>query len=114
VRRAFPLLVLVLVLPSLGGCLFAPFLYTDVESDAETAQSNVRNAIPATEAWYADNGTYAGITLRRLRAKYDPSLEDVRFVAPLNRKTYCVESTAGEATYHKAGPGADIVRGHCR
>jgi hypothetical protein len=81
--------------------------------DASVALANVRASIPAVEAWYADHGTYAGLTLDGLEQQYDAGVKDVRFVGPLTRKTYCVESTVGEIAYHKQGPASDILLGHC-
>jgi hypothetical protein len=80
---------------------------------ASHALANVRGSIPAVETWYADHGTYAGLTLQALQREYDPGVKDVRFVGPLNRRTYCVESTVGEIAYHKQGPASDILIGHC-
>jgi hypothetical protein len=103
------------IVPLLTGCFFLPGAgWSDYSSsDVEQAQSNVRAAIPAMEAWYAEHGTYAGLTLERLRQDYDPQLPDVTLVGPLNRKTYCVESTAGGVSYFKPGPAADILEGQC-
>jgi hypothetical protein len=81
--------------------------------DASVALANVRASIPAVEAWYADHGTYAGLTLDGLEQQYDAGVKDVRFVGPRTRKTYCVESTVGEIAYHKQGPASDILLGHC-
>jgi hypothetical protein len=80
---------------------------------AAQAQANVRAAIPAIEAYYADNGTYAGVTLELVQQRYDALVRGVLFVGPFSRNTYCVESTVGQVTYHKQGPTADIQRGHC-
>jgi hypothetical protein len=80
---------------------------------AAQAQANVRSAIPAIEAYYADNGTYAGMTLELVQQRYDAAVREVLFVGPFSRDTYCVESSVGQATYHKQGPAADIQGGHC-
>jgi len=77
------------------------------------AQANVRAAVPGLEAWNADHaGGYAGATLEHLQASYDAGIRDVDIVVA-NSATYCVQSTVGEATYHKAGPASDIVSGPC-
>jgi hypothetical protein len=34
-------------------------------------QADLRAAVPAIEAWYADHGKYAGMTIDQLRAQYD-------------------------------------------
>lgn len=116
-----PLLAALLVLP---GCLglwggsssssqsSATVTYSPA-GDASVALANLRASIPAVEAWYADHGTYGGLTLEGLQQQYDASVKDVRFVGPLNRKTYCVESTVGEIAYHKQGPASDILLGRC-
>jgi hypothetical protein len=112
-RRLFLLVGLV---PLLTGCFYLPILDGASSSGsgaASSAQSNVRNSVPAIEAWYADNGTYAGMTLALIQQRYDASVKDVMLVRPLNRQTYCVESTVGEKSYFKAGPAADILEGHC-
>jgi hypothetical protein len=77
------------------------------------AQANVRSAIPAIEAWYADNGTYAGMSVDLLKERYDPELKALALVGPLNAKTYCVESAIGSESFFKAGPGAQILEGRC-
>ena len=108
------LLLLVGIVPLLTGCFYLPIGSSTYEGgDAAQAQSNVRAAIPAIEAWYADHGTYAGITLEALRQQYDAGIKDVTLFGPLSGKTYCVESSVGSASYFKAGPGADILDGHC-
>jgi hypothetical protein len=82
------------------------------DGSSSSAESNVRAAIPAVEAYYADNGTYAGMTLEGLRSVYDAALPEVAIVEA-DAKTYCVESTVGSESYFKAGPGASIWPGHC-
>jgi hypothetical protein len=76
------------------------------------AETNVRAAIPAIEAYYADNGSYRGATAARLRATYDMGLPDVKIVVA-RKNTYCVESSVGGEIYSKRGPQADIVAGGC-
>jgi hypothetical protein len=77
------------------------------------AESSVRAAIPAIEAWYADHDTYEGMTVDLLKQQYDAGLEGIKLVEPLNNKTYCVESTGDGPSYFKAGPAANIQEGHC-
>lgn len=115
-RLALPLLAAALLV--LPGCFFGPAWDTSsgsalASSEAEAARANVRAAIPALEAYYADNGTYAGVSLAVLRISYDRGIGNVSFVGPLNRTRYCLESTVGSATYSKHGPTADVVAGPC-
>lgn len=81
--------------------------------DESDAQAHVRGAVPAMEAYNADNSNgYAGVTLHHLQASYDAGVNDISIVraTPIS---YCIESTVGSATYHKEGPAGDIEPGHC-
>jgi prepilin-type N-terminal cleavage/methylation domain-containing protein len=76
------------------------------------AQANVRAAIPAMEAYAADNGSYTGATSAILQSTYDQGIKHIR-VKTANSTTYCVDSTVGASVYKKAGPSADITAGAC-
>ena len=77
------------------------------------AQANVRSAIPAIEAFFADNGTYAGMTTTVLQASYDNGLSSSLTWGTPSASTYCVQSTVSTKTFIKDGPDADIVAGPC-
>lgn len=79
---------------------------------AGSAEANVRVAIPVIEAYYADTGTYAGMSVEGLEQAYDYGLPEVVF-AVANAETYCVESSVGSETYHKAGRTGEILPGAC-
>jgi hypothetical protein len=113
VRRVLSAVVLTAALVVLPGCVPLWGWDTRVSSPGDKAASNVRAALPAIEAWHADHGTYAGMTVDELNAKYDAGLADVRLVGPLDRQTYCVESTTDSVTYSKHGPGGDILPVRC-
>jgi hypothetical protein len=76
------------------------------------ARTNVRAAIPAVEAYKADNGTYAGMTAKKLRGKYDYGLP-VFVVVQAGAKTYCIESAHAGETFHYAGPQGPVQPGRC-
>ncbi|HYY03926.1 MAG TPA: hypothetical protein VE736_08580, partial [Gaiellaceae bacterium] len=83
------------------------------------AKANVRAAVPAVEAYNADNtGTgasagYAGMTVTGLQV-YDSAIVPSKlFIKTADATTYCIQSTVGNATWNKQGPGADIVTGVC-
>ncbi|MGH3131769.1 MAG: hypothetical protein ACRDNX_13210, partial [Gaiellaceae bacterium] len=67
-------------------------------------------AIPAVEAFNADNATYSGMTLVSLQA-YDAGVKNILLdAAQLTATNYCVYSTVGSKyTYFKLGPAGDIV-----
>jgi hypothetical protein len=106
--------LLLLPLPLLlAGCLWSSGRATDYGSgsDSAGAEANVRAAIPAIEAYYADHGTYRRATLRALQG-YDAGVANVRIISA-TRGSYCIESAVGGATYHKQGPAAEIASGSC-
>jgi hypothetical protein len=73
--------------------------------------SEVRQAIPAVESWYAEHGTYVGMTAARLRHAYDLSIRSVA-VRTATRTQYCVQSTLAPAV-HYAGPQGTVRTGAC-
>ena len=107
------LLVVIIIIGILLAIAIPSYLKFRDRANESAAKANVRAAIPAVEAFYADNNTYAGMTLAGLQASYDAGIKNISFGATLNATTYCVQSTVGQATYNKAGPSADIVSGAC-
>ena len=73
----------------------------------------MRSAIPAIEAFFADNDTYAGMTTPVLQASYDSGLSSTLTWGTLSATSYCVQSTVSTKTYIKDGPDADIAAGTC-
>ena len=71
----------------------------------------VRSAIPAAEAWNVDHGTYAGMTLVKLRRAYDRTLKGFR-VRRATRKGYCIQSTL-KPFVHYDGPAGPMRRNAC-
>jgi hypothetical protein len=94
---------------SVGEGMTAP---VDPTADDLKARTKVRAAVVPIEAWYAEHQTYAGLTLEGLR-KIDPLLGGIQLVGPLTTERYCVESSIGNATWRKQGPGSPLTGGHC-
>src|SRR5687768_11788902 len=88
-----------------GSGMYEP----DASGEGMTA---VRASIPAIEAFYADNGTYKGVTLTLLQQRYDAGIKDIEVVKATD-KTYCIQSTTPGFPWYKAGPTADILPGDC-
>jgi hypothetical protein len=88
----------------------------DALQERTTAQADVRSVVPAMEAYYADHTTgYAGVTMTKLRESYDSGVDadgNTKIVRA-DSAGYCIESTAGSATYHKVGPSRVILAGPC-
>jgi len=102
--------VLILSL-AIGGFLFVKQSQTagptsSVAAQAETqaaaaaAATDFAAAQPALHAWYADNGTYAGVTL--------PPVYGITVVRA-DATSYCLQS----GTEHEAGPTGQPQPGPC-
>ena len=113
------LLVVIIIIGILLAIAIPSYLsFKDRANDA-AAKANVRAAIPAVEAYNADNtGTatdidanasttgYAGMTLTLLQS-YDAGVKNV-VVGTVSSTSYCVKSTVGGKVWYKNGPSADI------
>src|SRR5919199_193661 len=72
---------------------------------------DVRAAIPSAEAYFADHGTYKGMTIAKLRRAYDRSLKRIS-VGRATKRTYCIQSTVGPFV-HYDGPAGPMRKGRC-
>jgi type IV pilus assembly protein PilA len=120
-QEGFTLIELLVVIIILGILLaIAVPSYIGFKSKAEksAAQANVRAAVPAVEAFYADNGTYVGIDNASTGSPpgmgfYDPAsaAKVVVSTSPAPSATsYCVYSTTGGATFFKLSPAGPITQ----
>jgi len=81
--------------------------------DSREAREYVEEIVPVIERYRAARGTYSGMTLAGLISfadELDPSEYSLPLVSPA---TYCVESTVGSQTWHKAGPLGKVSEGSC-
>ena len=136
-EEGFTLIELLVVIVILGILVaIAVPAYLSFRGNAETAaaESNVRSAIPAAEAYYqANNGTatdadssatttlYAGMDLAGLQ-KQAPGVDSGLVVSvSTDFKSYCLQDTNGGSTYHYVGgadaatvtDGGKVVTGSC-
>jgi type IV pilus assembly protein PilA len=111
------LLVVIIIIGILLAIAIPSYLSFRDRANEKAAQANVRAAVPAVEAYNADNTLtgasrgYAGMTLADLKA-YDSGVKNVT-VSLANSATYCIFSEVGGKRYEKDGPSADIVAGAC-
>ena len=113
------LLVVIIILGILLAIAIPSYLSFRDRANKSAAKANVRAAIPAVEAYNADNtGTgasagYAGMTVSLLQV-YDSAIVPTKLVIfSADATTYCIDSTVGGQVFKKAGPGADITAGAC-
>ena len=111
------LLVVVIIIGILLAIAIPSYLSFRERANRSASQANVRSAIPAVEAFYADNNTYVGMTVSALQNSYDQGVKNVIIPAgQLSATSYCLQSDpakTGNIAYKKVGPGGDIVEGTC-
>ena len=108
-ESGFTLIELLVVLVIIGVLLaiaVPSYLGFKKRAEKSAAQSNVRAAIPAMEAFYSDNGTYVGATLASLRA-IDSGLASVT-ISGLGVAAYTISFTQGSCWGSITGPGGSI------
>ena len=107
------LLVVIIIIGILLAIAIPSYLKFRDRANESAAKANVRASIPGLEAYYADNNTYAGLTLAGIQASYDAGIKSVTIRAA-TQGGYCLENTSpGTVTYHKSGPSGDIRSGSC-
>ena len=107
------LLVVLIIIGILLAIAVPSYLGFKDRAEKRAAAANVRAAIPAVEAYYADHNSYTGMTLAQLRL-IDQGVALGREPVILNSGLgYCIQSdsngaAAGGANEHKyTGPGVD-------
>ena len=115
------LLVVIVIIGILLAIAVPSYLgFRDRAADS-AAKANVRAAVPSAEAYFADNGTYAGMNAAGLKANYDSGLKiagnhHVRIVPDpvVLAGVYCIESTGhGTDEFHFSGPGGEVLPAGC-
>lgn len=106
------LLVVLVILGILGTVALAFHLGARERAGDAAAQTNLRVAVPALEAYRSENGTYAGVTVAGLRTAYSPGIPPIEILAA-DAAGYCVRSSVAGRAWYKAGPDGEITRTAC-
>jgi type IV pilus assembly protein PilA len=112
-EKGFTLIELLIVLVIIGILLaiaVPSYLGFKTRAEKSAAQANVRAAIPAAEAYYADNGNYTAMDLTALQAiDLGVSLTTVTGGAA----SYTLTAVKGSCTASVTGPGGTISVAGC-
>src|SRR3954453_12922648 len=104
------LLVVIVIIGILLAIAVPSYLGFRDRANDSAAQANVRAAGPSAEAWYADKGTYVGMTTVLLKSTYDSGLKTtgshpVTIAGTLDATHYCFQATgAAGNNFHFSGP----------
>jgi type IV pilus assembly protein PilA len=106
------LLVVIIIIGILLAIAVPSYMkFRDRASDS-AAKANVRAAIPAMEAFFADYNTYAGATPTFLQTNYDQGIKNIT-IPTATSSTYCIQSDVGGKLWRKNGPAADLENQAC-
>ena len=105
------LLVVIIIIGILLAVAVPSYLNFRTRANNSAAQANVRAAVPAAEAYFADsvNG-YTNMDTAALRA-IDPSIQ-VEVLGTSSANSYCIRST-NQPYHYKRGPGGAITTTAC-
>ena len=106
------LLVVIIIIGILLAIAVPSYLGFRGRAADSSAKANVRAALPAVEAFYADNGTYTGMSVAALKLiDQNVSLDGDPVVTAT---TYCIDSLVSGKTWKISGPGVTTaVTGAC-
>ena len=106
------LLVVIIIIGILLAIAVPSYMKFRDRANDSAAKANVRAAIPAVEAFFADYNTYAGATPTFLQTNYDQGIKNIT-IPTATSSTYCIESAVGGKTWRKNGPAADLENTNC-
>jgi prepilin-type N-terminal cleavage/methylation domain-containing protein len=106
------LVVVILILGILASIAIPSYVGLQVRADKSAASSNVRALSTDVEAYYADNGTFAGISLTALK-NYDTTIDltnpDVEIASASAGSSFTMCSKSHDWYAYKDGPAAQIL-----
>jgi prepilin-type N-terminal cleavage/methylation domain-containing protein len=106
------LIAVLAIVAALLAIAVASYTGARVEAADTAAKSSIEVAVPAFQAYYIDNGTYAGMTVDTLQAGYSRGIDSIAIHSTAS-SGYCVSATVAGSTWYKAGPLGKITQTAC-
>jgi type IV pilus assembly protein PilA len=107
------LLVVIVILGILLAIAVPSYMGFRDRALQRAAESNVRAAIPAAEAWYADHGDYSTLDVAGMKA-IDRGISKKLTVPVHTASHYCLQDQQSAThTAHATGPGGTAASGTC-
>jgi type IV pilus assembly protein PilA len=100
------LLVVIVIIGILLAIAVPSYLGFKDRANNRAAQADIRAAVPSLEAWYADKGTYVGVTTASIKASIDSGLSSAVTIPSALASSYCVAASVGSKSWSLSGPGA--------
>ena len=104
------LLVVIVILGILVAIAVPSYLSFRGNAQQAAAQSNVRSAIPAAEAFYQTGSTYTGMTIAGLQAQA-PGISLSHVVVSADGNAYCLDDVNGTKDAYYIGGDQHITSG---
>ena len=98
------LLVVIIVIGILLAIAVPSYLGFRDRAANNEAKANLRSALPAAEAYYADNSTYVGMEAADLTA-IDSGVSSTLKVSSAASSSFCLTDTVNGKTWSVLGPG---------
>ena len=98
------LLVVIIIIGILLAIAVPSYLGFRDRAANNAAKANLRAALPSADAFYADNGTYAGMDAPAIVA-IDSGVSPTLTVAAAAAASYCLTDTVSGKTWSVLGPG---------
>src|SRR5215217_7673750 len=89
------LLIVIVIIGILLAIAVPSYLGFRDRANQKAANSDVRAAVPAAEAYFADNGSYTGMTITTLRG-IDTGVDIDNIAIKAGGATYCIDKTVGD------------------
>ncbi len=102
------LLVVLIIIAVLLAIAIPSYLGFKGRAEQRTAEANVRAAVPAAEAFYSDNDSYAGMDATDLKL-VDAGISGTLAVTSADDDCYVLHDTKGSKHAYYKGPGGTVV-----